>query len=329
VAQNALDRLLDHGAAGLSSSERSRFTATRLSSTINWSSAESYASPGAPPNGSDYVLARAAGTPVTAKSLSTLTFTGAKSYPREPLGWQTDDRALYSGVGPRLNRAAVYRVAVPSGSPKLTFDSRYDIESRYDLGVVQISTDAGRTYTSLPGSHTTTGHAGDADPRVAQLPGLAGSSKTYGRQTYDLKKYAGQQVLLAFRYLTDSITNGNTDDPSVSGWWVRNVSVGGVVVTSGATLQGAISESEARLVPVVDWNVQLIGWKLDGSKVTYSYLPDNSENTVSLSGNALRQRVAGMDRMAVIVTVSDPLEVAPSSYARYALRINGTLQPGG
>lgn len=329
VAQNALDRLLDHGATGLSASQRSRFTATRLSSTINWSAAKSYASPGAPPNGSDYVLARAAGTPVTANTLSSLTFTGAKTYPAEPLTWETDDRALYSGAGLDLDRAAIYRVSVPKGSPKLTFDSRFNIESRYDLGAVQVSTDGGKIYTSIAGSHTVAAHARDADPRVVgQLPGLAGSSRTYTRQTYDLKKYAGKKILLSFRYLTDGETSGNTGVPGASGWWVKNVRVGTTVVTTGATLQGALSATGARPIPVVNWNLQLIGWKTDGTKVSYSYLPDNSKNTVSLSGAALRKRVAGMDRMAVIVTVSDPLEVA-SYYARYQLKINGALQPGG
>ncbi len=83
-----------------------------------------------------------------------------------------------------------------------------DIEARYDLGAVQVSTDGGQTYASIAGSHTTASHAHDADPRVVgQLPGLAGESSTYTKQTYDLKKYAARF---------------NEDHPDIEIKWVRD-----------------------------------------------------------------------------------------------------------
>ncbi len=329
VAQNALDRLLDSGATGLSKAQKARFTAKQLSSTINWSTPNAYDTLGAPPNGTDYVLATAGGKPVTAKTLSTLTFNGAKSFPSKPLEWQVDGGALYSGTADDLDRAAIYSVKVPAGSPKLTFDSRYDIEQGWDFGVVQVSTDHGASFRSLAGTHTTYAHDPEArDSIVDQLPGVTGlASDRFTPQSYDLKAYAGKQVLVSFRYLTDGGTQGN-GEPADAGWRVKNVKVGGTMLSTGTTLSGARSYSQVRPDPVENWNVQLIGWSLNGKKVSYSWAKLNSKFQISLSGDALRKRVKGADRIAVLVTLDDSLEVAPA-YAGYQLRVNGTLQKGG
>jgi bacillopeptidase F (M6 metalloprotease family) len=60
-----------------------------------------------------------------------------------------------------------------------------------------------------------------ADPLLKNnCPGLNGDSGGWKTETFDLTPYAGQTVLLAFRYITDANTRG-------AGVWVDNVNVGG------------------------------------------------------------------------------------------------------
>ncbi|HLT60043.1 MAG TPA: peptidase M6 [Microlunatus sp.] len=327
AAQMALDRFVDDGARGLSRDEKNRFTAKELNSAIDWAWTGSYDSPGAPANGSDYVLA-IADRPVNGNTAKSLSFSGAKTYAPDPLEWVIDDEALYSGEGDDLDRSIVFPATVPADDAELTFSSRYDIEADWDFGVVQVSTDGGRTYRTVAGSNTTSEHDEAAYPSIiAQLPGLSGLTDGYQPQTYDLSEYAGQEVLIAFRYLTDAAANGNgTGEPS--GWWIRDVELGDTVITDGTTLAGGRSATEVFPQQVAGWRVQLVGWTLNGRTVRYADLELDQDHEAELSRGKLRRLLGPVDRIGVIVTLDDPQELANKN-ANYTLKINGVVQPGG
>jgi len=326
VAQMALGRLARSGARGLTPDQHSRFTSAHLSSAVDWSWTGSYDSPGAPANGADYVLAMS-GRPVNGRTITSMSFSGAKSYQPDPVQWRLDDGALYSGAGLSLDRAAIFSVQVPTAAPSLTFSTRYNTEQGYDFGVVQVLTDVGQTYTSLAGSDTAD-RAGDGalGTITAQLPGLTGLAPDFRPETFDLSAYAGQHVLLSFRYLTDPLVSG-TDQGAPSGWWVKDVRVGGTLVTSGTSLVGAMSPTGATPVRVAGWEVQAVGWKLDGTQVRYAEIRLRHRHG-SLSRTAARRLFRGADRIAFLVTADDPGEVATKN-ASYRLRVNGTTQRGG
>lgn len=327
AAQMALDRLVDQKARGLNRDERRRFTASELNSAIDWAWTGSYDSAGAPANGSDYVLG-IADRPVNGDTIKSLSFSGAGSYRPDPLQWVINDAALWAGEGDDLDRGIVYPVSVPAGGGQLTFSSRFDIEANWDFGVVQVSTDGGKTYTTVGNENTTSEHADGAEPSiVAQLPGLTGLSDGYQPQSYDLSDYAGQDVLVSFRYMTDGAANGNgSGEPS--GWWIRDVKLGDTVITDGTTLAGGQSPSQVSPMKVADWRVQLVGWTLDGKTVRYADVALTKAHQASLNRNQLRRILGKVDRIGVIVTVDDPQELANKN-ANYTLKINGVLQPGG
>ena len=58
---------------------------------------------------------------------------------------------LWSGNANNLDSAAVTPVTVPAADPTLTFDAKYGAELGYDYAYVQVSTDGGKTYTSVAG----------------------------------------------------------------------------------------------------------------------------------------------------------------------------------
>ncbi len=327
AAQMTLDRFVDKGAKGLTRDQRNRFTSAQLSSAIDWSWSGSYDSPGAPANGSDYVLA-VKNRPINVNTIKSMRFRGTKTYAPDPLAWVVDDGTLYAGTGDNLDRSAVFSVTVPAGSPKLTFSNKYNIETGWDFAVVQVSTDGGKTYTSLANANTTSEHEPEAVSSIVnQLPGLTGVAADFRTETFNLAPYAGKDVLLSFRYLTDPAVNG-ADPDSASGWWIKDVKVDSMVVTTGATLESAQSATQATPTPVAGWKVQAIGWKINGTRVRYADIKLNDNFAASLSKKKLGKLFKGADRIGFIVTVSDPAEMATKN-ANYRLRVNGRLQPGG
>jgi hypothetical protein len=326
LAQMALDRLVDQGAKGLTKDQKARFTADQLSSAVDWAWTGSYDSPGAPTNGGDFVLG-IAGRPVNGNTVQKVSFSGATSYQADPLLWKVDDNALYSGVGNELDNTAVYDATVPADDPTLTISTKYNIEQNWDFGVVQVSTDGGRNYTTVAGTDTTSEHDPAAESRIVDaLPGLTGLSDGYVTESYDLSAYAGKQIKLSFRYLTDALTNGNNDDPS--GWWIRDARIGDTLVTDGSSLAGARSATQVSPTPVAGWSVQAVGWKLDGSRVAYADLAVGSDGRAGLTAKQTKKLFKKADRVGFIVSADDPSE-SISKYAGYRLVVNGVTQPGG
>jgi hypothetical protein len=364
AAMIALDGVLDRGASLLGGSARRLMTPT-LDAVVNWDTPNAYDTPGAPPNGSDYVRLRdAKGRYVAADKIRSLTFDGAETLEAKPIEWTVDpapaDRpgnpALYSGSGPNFDRSIVRSVTVPAASPTLSFQTRWNTEPLWDFGFVQVSTDGGATYTSLGNADTTSEHDPGAIPQVVDnLPGFTGDSGGWKTETFNLSAYAGKSILLAFRYVTDS----GTDLP---GWWVDDVTVGGQPVSDGSTLDGWQSTTAVHPDPVAGYTVQLVGYSsktLDrpvtarashkgkqrhrrghgrgdhghGSRDTafIARLPLNDRNQVALGGKQLRhlaEKLRGVDVVAALVMQDDPTELA-DRYARYTLTVNGVTQPGG
>jgi hypothetical protein len=107
----------------------------------------------------------------------------------------------------------------------LTFWTWYAIETEYDYGFVEASTDGGATWTPLTGSITVTsnnpnGSAAWANSLVSGQAttdaAITGSSDGWVQATFTLPAASG--VLVRFNYYTDGSTNGQ-------GWFIDDISV--------------------------------------------------------------------------------------------------------
>jgi hypothetical protein len=78
AAMVALDGVLDDGAGLRGARRRSRYRSRGLDATINWDTPHTHSTPGAPPNGSDYVRLRdASGGFLAASAIDSISFNGA------------------------------------------------------------------------------------------------------------------------------------------------------------------------------------------------------------------------------------------------------------
>ena len=79
----ALDSALDTQKVKGSTSE-SRFRIPTLAAAVNWASDESFSTPGAPPNGGDFVRIRNGATFLNASQVQSLSFSGQRQFEPDP-----------------------------------------------------------------------------------------------------------------------------------------------------------------------------------------------------------------------------------------------------
>jgi hypothetical protein len=360
AATVALDNVVDGGAA-LTGGDAAAYSEDSLGAQINWDATygdinhdgtfddpgnEAYSTPGAPPNGSDYVrLGDGSGSYYSAGDLTDVSFDGAGSLEPSPVQWTTDSTppdgtsgitcgtvpdgsasaAFYSGCGANLDRAIVHPVTVPGGDATLTFRTMYDTEQGWDFGFVQVYDTQQGKYVSVSCTTSTSDHDPGAIGTVQEnVPGFTGDSGGWVDETCDLSQYAGQTVDLAFRYVTDPAANE-------AGWWVNDIAVGGSPVTDG--IDGWLSGTQAHPTPVSGYTVQLVAYTGDGSAAWIGQLPvtqgSDGDFHGTLSGADLQKAIGdSAQTVAAIVMQGDPSE-SVSQYARYTLTANGVTQPGG
>ena len=332
AAMVAVDQALETTSLRGQPNAKHLYSTPDLHASINWDAADAYSTPGAPPNGSDYVRLRdAQGRYLTAAQLTSLSFQGAKSFPAKPIEWTVDSGALYSGTGDLLDRAIVRQVSVPTAGANLSFDTRWNLEETWDFGFVQVSTDGGATYQSVQCADTRSDFNPDAFPTVkANVPGLTGV-QDWKTETCDLSAYAGKTVYLSFRDVTDWSTEGNDGASFAPGWWVKNVAIAGTTIADGTSLAGWKSVTEVHPVPVTGgFTVQLVGISSTGTYATIvSQVPVDSNFSANLTGGSLKSLIGDeVDVVAAIVTYDEPTE-SITDYAPYTLKVNGVTRPGG
>jgi hypothetical protein len=343
AAMVAIDGLLDQGRK-LRGGRASEYRAPTLNATIDWDNPHAFASPGAPPNGSDYLRLRdSAGNPLSLNRIKEIRFDGGATVIPRPVVWtvdanppgQTGDAALYSGTGDNRDEAIVRSVAVPTGSgASLTFNARWNLEEDaggpWDFGYVQVSTDGGATYKSLACTDTRTDHnPGAIASVVANLPGFSGDSHGFRAQTCSLADYAGQPVLLSFRTINDPSAQG-TDPEIAPGFWVDDVAIGGTSISDGTSLTGWDHPTVIRPAPVHGFTVQLVAYKTSGkSAVRLAQVRLNSNFDARISGDRLEDLLgeSNANFVGAIVTYDEPTE-SITDYAPYSLTVS-TSNRGG
>ncbi|XKE94151.1 immune inhibitor A [Metaplanococcus flavidus] len=186
--------------------------------TVDFEKAKTFEKEGVPAWGGDFKEFN------FGKDVRGLEFDGADF---QPLQWETvanpldaSEQVLHANNGDEADQALIFGATVPAENPTLTFDHYYDIEEQWDFGMVQVSTDNGETWTSLENENTRSDVVEEGYPTIKEnVPGFTGHKLDWSTETFDLSAYAGQDVLVSFRNLTDW---GYND----TGWFIKNIQLG-------------------------------------------------------------------------------------------------------
>jgi hypothetical protein len=312
-----------------------------LNSTIFFSG-NAYDTMGAPPWGSDYIPL---GPGNEFKQLSfdgqdEFEFPGGNDWVVDANGYWTNPDAGAEDYGGNMDTSIARMVSVPAGSPQLTFEHWYQIELGWDFGFVQVLEDG--DFVSLPCTGTTSDHNPDASAVItAEVPGYTGPSDdpnnpaTSGTAaaplaaSCDLSAYAGQDIVLAFRLMTDPLAN-------FDGWHIRNVAIDGIPVDDSPN-------------DLSDWdNEQFFTPEQLGFKLTFVGLGGNVDEFghVRNTGNVVVVRaeltagstyeLTNADRNAlkdsgevIAIVTGVPEEESRTTYMPYSLTVKGQERADG
>ena len=142
-----------------------------------------------------------------------------------PLSGKDGALEWYSGSGNDLDNTLTTTspVSVPGGAGAvLTLRTWYDIEQGYDYGYLRISDDGGKTWSTAQSQGNTVEVTTGVWALTGRNTGAWGETISYG-----LSAWAGKNVLVQFRYVTDS-------GVAPAGWEITDVKVGGTAIPDSA-----------------------------------------------------------------------------------------------
>jgi immune inhibitor A len=280
---------------------------------------EAYNSPAdaAQPWGSDYISIQ------NPKKLDSISFDGVDVITKDsawttvadPLGEHGD--VLWSGEGDELNNWAIFET---TGGGTLTFDTLFDIEETWDFGFVQVSTDGGATWETLTNADMISDFADGGYPaiwdildsdgdNVADRAGFSGVSDGWQSEAIDLSAYAGMDILVGFRFMTDWSANGNgvVDPPN---WYVDNVALDDAPYTGGYNDLSFYQPTPS------DFTVDLVSLPKVGSihnsaaKVLHLITDDETEMA---SAEQIREALRNSKVLVLVITYDAPQGVSDTA----------------
>lgn len=298
------------------------FAFKEIDFSVNADTPEAYNTLGAPPWGTDFIKIE------NPEEVVSISFNGDDflSYDTPwtsiyiPLPPPLDGYLLYSGYGNLMDNWLIVPLDLTSvSSATLTLDHYYDIEDYWDFGFVQVSTDGGHTWTSLWDNEglMTDQTDPDAHPKVkANVPGFTGWSGWFVTSTFDLSPYTGQNIYLAFRYITDWAI-------LYDAWYIDEI----LVVGDGIPIfdhDGSSTDPFMDITQIFpmdsDFTVTVVGAKEKKGEYKFQVLPVNTdEDSEEGRRDNITRILSDSDYAVMLVTFDAPEGV--TGYAGYTYDI--------
>jgi hypothetical protein len=142
-------------------------------------------------------------------------------------------------------------------NPKLSFWTKYDIESGWDYGQVEISTNNGSAWIPLVGNYTKFG-TGSFQPNGQPL--YDGSQLNWVREEISLSGYNSNQVKLRFKLISDGAVHRD-------GWYLDDI---GIIVYSAVPVElisftGKVEQSKVMLTWQTTTELNNYGFEIERS----------------------------------------------------------------
>jgi immune inhibitor A len=125
-------------------------------------------------------------------------------------------------------------------SATLEFATWHEIESDYDFGYIEVSTDGGVNWTAIRTQHTSAGNPFAIALGPAFSGESGGTAPAWIDEQADLSAFAGRRILLRFEYVTDSSANRD-------GWAIADVRIPAIGFADRAGDRGWTAEGFTRL----------------------------------------------------------------------------------
>jgi extracellular elastinolytic metalloproteinase len=170
---------------------------------------------------------------------------------------------------------------VSGDNPMLRFFTKYETEAGWDAGVVEVSSD-NTNWVSVDDLFLRGNYRGNVAreglPPLQGRQSFWGDSDGYQEILLDLRAYAGQDVYVRWRFLSDDNTNER-------GWWVDNIELmDGFNYQSTATLSSAEGDIATADVPE-------FGVLVESADVTNTVDPELGQTEVNVFPNPAGQFV--------------------------------------
>jgi len=199
-----------------------------------------------------------------------------------------DNKVLWGNNGNEADNKLVLTADLTNTSrATLKFDNLIDIEEQWDFGVVQVSTDNGQTWSNLANENTRSDIDPTGYPKIAEnLPGFTGTYEGWKKESFDLSPFAGQKVLICFRYLTD--WNGTN-----TGWFIDNVEIPEIGFYDNGNSTDAFKSMQKATGQDVKYTVTFINERevgnKNGRKTNYKVITVDPFNITEQDALQLRQ----------------------------------------
>lgn len=198
------------------------------------------------------------------------------------------NQVLWSNKGDEADNHLILEADLSGVSEAtLTFDNYIQIEEQWDFGMVQVSTDNGQTWASLENENTRSDVVDEGYPKIKEnVPGFTGNYSDWQQEAFDLSEYAGQEVLISFRYLTDW---GTTED----GWFIDNIEIPEIGYSNDGSSTDAFKSLNEIKGEYVEYTVTFINEKevgnKKGAKTNYKVITVDPFNVTETDALELRQ----------------------------------------
>ncbi|MFB6466338.1 peptidase M6 [Cytobacillus sp. Hz8] len=259
---------------------------TKRGMTINYDKALEYEKEGVPAWGGDF---KALDFKDKIRSIS---FDGVDFLPTP---WKSivdpkdaSNKVLWGNEGDEADNSVVLEADLSAvDNATLKFDQFVDIEEQWDFGVVQVSSDGGKTWVSLENEHTRSDVDPSGYPKIQEnVPGFTGHFADWQKETFDLSAYAGKKILISFRYLTDW---GYND----SGWFIDNIEIPEIGFADHGDSTDAFKSLNEIFSQYVNYTVTFINEKevgnKNGEKTNYKVITVDPFNVTDKDALSLRQ----------------------------------------
>jgi hypothetical protein len=147
--------------------------------------------------------------------------------------------------------------------PRLSFWTKYDIESNYDYAQVEVSTNNGSTFTPLAGNYTQPG-TGSFQPNGEPL--YDGVQTSWVNEEMDLTAYNSNQVKIKFELKTDGSVIKD-------GWYLDDIGilVYGIVPVELSSFTADVQEDKILLNWVTSTETNNLGFEIQRRANDYSW----------------------------------------------------------